>query len=137
MKIVSACLAGVKCAYDGKDRLCPKVAALVRAGKALLICPEQLGGLSTPRPPAERVEEKVLTASGEDVTAFFRRGVAEAVALARLVGAEEAILKARSPMCGSGEIYDGTFSRTLKKGDGCLAQALKKEKITVRTEEDL
>ncbi len=138
MKIVSACLAGVRCGYDGEARKCPKVVRLVRAGKAVPVCPEQLGGLSTPRPASERQRDgRVVTVDGIDVTAQFARGAKEAVRLAELIGCEEAIVKARSPMCGSGRIYDGSFSQTLIDGDGVFVGELKKRGVKVLTDEEI
>ena len=88
------------------------------------VCPEQLGGLPTPRTPSERVGEKVLARDGTDVTCAFARGAMEALRLARLTGARLALLKARSPSCGSGEIYDGSFTGRTVPGNGVAAQAL-------------
>lgn len=136
MKIVSACLAGMNCRYDGGSNPCEYVIDVVRKGEAIPICPEQLGGLTTPRPPAEQKDNKVLTVNGEDVTAAFEKGAEEGLNLAKLVCCDEAILKARSPSCGSGKVYNGTFSKTLTDGDGVFAGLLKKYGIRVKTEED-
>lgn len=139
--LVSACLAGVRCRYDGGD--CPddEVLALVRQGRALPVCPEQLGGLPTPRVPAEVVGgdggdviaglAKVVTREGRDVTDAYLRGARETVRLARETGASRAILKARSPSCGAGTIYDGTFSRRTRPGDGVAAVLLKQAGLDV------
>lgn len=137
MKIVSACLTGVRCRYDGKVKPCRKVVALVRQGKAIPVCPEQLGGLSTPRPPAEQKERKVFTKEGKDVTKAFKSGAKEGLKIAKLVGCKVAILKSKSPSCGSGKVYDGTFSGTLIDGDGVFVALLKKNGIKVLTEEGL
>jgi len=131
MIIVSACLAGIRCALDGKDRACEKVIELVREGKAIPLCPEQLGGLPTPRPAAEKRGERVYRKDGSDVTEEFRRGAEEVLRIAKLVNAEEAIMKARSPSCGSGKIYDGTFQGILIDGDGVCAKLLKENGIIV------
>src|SRR5512136_2016262 len=99
MIIVSACLAGVACRYDGGAKPCAAVICLVAEGQAIPVCPEQLGGLPTPRLPAEQVGDRVIRKDGMDVTAEFERGAQEALKVARLVGAKTAILKARSPSC--------------------------------------
>ncbi len=113
----------------------------------MLVCPEEDGGLGTPRPPAEIVggdghavlegRARVLTRSGRDVTDAYVRGAEIALEAARREGAETAILKARSPSCGKGCIYDGTFSRTAASGDGVTAALLARDGITVLTEEEL
>ena len=135
MKIVSACLAGVCCRYDGEVRPCEAIVAMVRRGEAIPVCPEQLGGLPTPRVGAERCGSKVINMNGDDVTAQFERGAAEGLRIAQLVGCTEAILKAKSPSCGCGKVYDGSFSRTLIDGDGVFAALLKKNGIKIVTEE--
>jgi uncharacterized protein YbbK (DUF523 family) len=101
------------------------------------ICPEACGGLPTPRPAAERRGDRVVTANGDDVTDAYARGAAAAVELAHAVGAREAVLKARSPSCGSARVYDGTFTRTLRDGEGVTAAALRAAGVEVRSEEDL
>ena len=121
--LVSACLLGCPCRYDGASKPCPAVLALAERHELVPVCPEQLGGLPTPRPPAERREDRVVTQSG-DVTEQYRRGAAEAVRLARLLRCDGAVLKEKSPSCGRGAIYDGTFTRTLTAGDGVTAEAL-------------
>ncbi len=136
MILVSACLAGEPCRYNGLGFTCPAVAALVTAGKALAVCPELLGGLSTPRPPAEIFVDRVLTVVGEDVTAAYHEGAQLALKLARQAGCRTAILKARSPSCGCGQIYDGSFSGRLIPGDGVFVALLKQAGIVVQTEED-
>ena len=120
--LVSACLLGCPCRYDGAAKPCPAVLALAERHELVPVCPEQLGGLPTPRPPAERRGDRVVTRSG-DVTEY-RRGAAEAVRLARLLGCDGAVLKEKSPSCGRGAVYDGTFTRTLTAGDGVTAEAL-------------
>ncbi len=137
MKIVSACLAGIKCGWDGKARPCQKVIELVKQGKAIPVCPEQLGGLTTPRNPAEQKNNKVFTKTGEDVTIQFERGAEEALKIALLTNCDKAIIKSKSPSCGSGKVYDGTFSRKLINGDGVFAKILKKNNIRVYSEDDI
>ncbi|WP_347357827.1 DUF523 domain-containing protein [Bdellovibrio sp.] len=131
MKIVSACLSGVHCRYDCKAQTRSSIEEMVQKGDAIPVCPEQLGGLPTPRPPAERIGDKVLTNKGIDVTAEYQRGAEEALRIAKLAGATEALLKSKSPMCGCGKIYDGTFSGNQKDGDGVFAELLKKNGIKV------
>lgn len=137
MKIVSACLAGVSCRYDGTSKPCQKVVDLVKAGEAVPVCPEQLGGLTTPRTPAEQKGGMVFTKDGRDVTREFERGASEALKIAKMIGCSEAILKARSPSCGSGMVYDGTFSGTLIEGDGVLTKLLRKSNIRVLNEDEI
>ena len=96
-----------------------------------------MGGLATPRPPAERLGDRVITREGADVTAQYAAGAQTAVQLARLLGCTQAVLKARSPSCGAGAIYDGTFTGTLVPGDGVTAAALQAAGVTVYTEEEL
>ena len=146
--VVSACLAGLATTHNGKAKPHPKVLELLRQGRAVLVCPEQLGGLPTPRAEAEiepggsgtkvlSGEARVLDSNGKDVTAQYLRGAREALRAARLSGAGAAILKARSPSCGSGLIYDGEFSGRLVEGEGVTAALLRKEGLTVLTEEEL
>lgn len=135
MRIVSACLAGVRCRWDGGSRPSKAVIGMVRKGEAIPVCPEQLGGLPTPRPAAEIMNGKAITTDGRNETREFRKGAEEALKIARLAGCKEAILKSKSPSCGSGEIYDGTFSGKLAKGDGITAALLKRNGIMVCTEE--
>ncbi len=137
MKIVSACLAGINCDYKGGSRQCPKVIEMIRNGKAIPVCPEQLGGLTTPRTPAEQKADKVITKDGADVTAQFEKGAQEGLKIAKLVNCTGAILKAKSPSCGSGKIYDGTFSKTLIDGDGTFAKLLKENGIEVLIEDEI
>ncbi|HPR16778.1 MAG TPA: DUF523 domain-containing protein [Candidatus Cloacimonadota bacterium] len=136
MIIVSACLAGVCCKYDGGHNQNEKVVELVKQGLAIPVCPEQLGGLSTPRDASEIIGERVLSIHKIDVTDKFAKGAAEALKLAQLTGCKKAILKQRSPSCGYGQIYDGTFSGTVKEGNGITAALLSKNGIEIFTEED-
>ena len=138
MKIlVSACLLGVPCRYDGQSKTDPRVLALRDRHELIPICPEQLGGLSTPRAPSECRGERVIDENGQDNTKAFRRGAEYAALISRTLGAEAAVLKAKSPSCGLGRIYDGTFSGTLTEGSGVTAQALLAAGIPVYTENDL
>ena len=135
--LVSACLLGVACRYDGKSKPHPAVLALQETHQLIPVCGEIFGGLPTPRTPAERVGDRVLTEDGRDVTAEYRRGAEQVLALARRMGCTAALLKARSPACGSGEIYDGSFTRTLTAGDGVTAELLKQNGIAVFGESQL
>ncbi len=135
--IVSACLAGLETNYLGEAWPHPEVVRLVREGKAIPMCPEQLGGLTTPRAPAERRGDGVVTKDGRDVTAQFVKGAEEAAKLVALTGAGRVILKARSPSCGVGCTYDGTFSETFIDSDGVTAEILRKLDVELLTEEDL
>ena len=136
MKIVSACLAGINCAYDGRHRRYQKVVELVQKGEAIPVCPEQLGGLPTPRTPSERKGPKVINKDGLDVTQNFQKGAREALKIAQMVNWDCAILKARSPACGYVKIYDGSFTNTLIQGNGIFAELLSKKGIKIYTEED-
>lgn len=145
--LVSACLAGRACRFDGTASLDDAVGRLVAEGRAILVCPEADGGLGTPRPPAEIVggtgrdviegRARVVTESGADVTDAYLRGAHIALAAARRGGAETAILKARSPSCGKGRVYDGSFSRSLTDGDGVTAALLEASGIEVVTDEEV
>ena len=137
MKIVSACLAGINCTYRGDSNSNKKIIEMVEKGEAIPVCPEQLGGLPTPRIASEGKENKVFNKEGKDVTLEFNNGAKEALKIAKMINCKEAILKARSPSCGCGEIYDGTFSKKLIKGDGVFTKLLKENKIIVRTEEEI
>ncbi len=134
--LVSACLAGRCCRYDGKANTVPEIARLAAEGLCLPVCPEVLGGLPVPRTPCEIRGGKVLTKEGLDCTEAFARGAREALRLAKEAGLTAAVLKSRSPSCGAGRIYDGTFSRRLTDGDGLLAALLKKEGFLLCTEEN-
>ncbi|PIK16091.1 DUF523 domain-containing protein [Halobacteriovorax sp. JY17] len=129
--IVSACLAGLNCRYDGDNKRREDIVEMVKRGEAIPVCPEQLGGLSTPREPAEAVEEKVLTINGRDVTFEYSRGADEAFLITQMSGATEALLKSKSPMCGVGSVYDGSFTGTMKNDDGIFTKLLKKAGIKV------
>lgn len=135
--LISACLLGVCCRYDGESKPIMQTVALMERYHLIPVCPEQLGGLSTPREPSERQDGAVRTKSGTDVTAQYRRGAEQALHLARLYGCRAAVLKEHSPSCGSGEIYDGTFSGRLMPGDGVTAALLKENGIAVYGESEI
>ena len=137
MKIlISACLLGACCRYDGASKAHPLAALLAERHTLVPVCPEQLGGLPTPRPPAERRGGRVVTQSG-DVTEQYLRGAEETLKLCKLLGCEAAVLKERSPSCGRGQVYDGTFSGTLTAGDGVTAELLAAHGIPVYGESQI
>ena len=133
MILDSACLAGVNCRYDGQNKEKNEILELIKKGEAIAVCPEQLGGLPTPRPPAEIQGDKVLTIDGHDVTFNYNTGALEALKLAELYNCDEAWLKSKSPMCGHGEIYDGNFKGKTTQGEGVLAKLLIAKGIKVRS----
>jgi len=131
MVIVSACLAGVECRYDCASKINQKIIELVEQGKAIPVCPEQLGGLPTPRTPAERLNQKVITKLGDDITSNYENGAEEVIKLIKLCEIDEVYLKDKSPMCGVSEIYNGTFSGKTVKGQGVLTEKLIKMNIKI------
>ncbi|MDD5935392.1 MAG: DUF523 domain-containing protein [Clostridiales bacterium] len=135
--LISGCLLGINCRYDGKGNLIPEISELLKKHNLIPVCPEQLGGLVTPREAAEIRNGRVVTKSGIDITEEFTKGALEVLRLAKLYGCTVAILKERSPSCGSNCRYDGTFSGTLIAGDGITAELLKENGITVYGESDL
>ena len=142
MKIlVSACLLGVCCRYDGSGGSCAPLKSLKEKHQLIPVCPEVYGGLPTPRPPAEISGGRVKTREGADVTEAYERGAREALRLARYFGCRAAILKGRSPACGYGWIHDGGFAGGMTEGNGVMAELLAKEGIRViedtRTQEIL
>ena len=151
LKLVSACLLGIACRFDGQGCPAPELHGPAVRGEVVPVCPEVLGGLSTPRPPAEIEnaaagldghavldgQTRVLRSDGVDVTAQFIQGAQATLTLARQLGIRQAILKARSPSCGSGWIHEGKFAGTLVLGDGVAAALLKRNGIQVVSEADL
>ena len=143
MIIVSACLAGVDCKYNGKSNFNKSVADMVSRGEAIPVCPEQLGGCPTPRPCCEIAggtgadvingKAKVITQEGKDMTNEFLKGAREVLKIAKLSGANKAILKAKSPSCGYSAVYDGTFSGKLIEGNGVTAELLLNNGIEVHS----
>ncbi|MDQ7772623.1 MAG: DUF523 domain-containing protein [Elusimicrobiales bacterium] len=132
--LVSACLLGVRCRYDGGEEYLPEVARLMERYDLVAVCPEALGGMPAPRTPAEIRGARVVSIDGEDRTEKFRLGAERALELARKFGARKALLKSRSPSCGSGRVYDGTFSGNLAPGKGVAAALLEEEGIEVFSE---
>lgn len=134
--VVSACLAGFSCRYDAKANTVPFIQELYRKKFALPVCPECLGGLSIPRVPCEIRGNRVISKQGIDCTNAYWKGSFLALHYARLCGAKMAILKAKSPSCGVGQIYDGTFTKTLIAGNGIFAGLLIANHFFVCTEKD-
>ncbi len=134
--VVSQCLLGISCRYDGKSKPCEAVLRLAESNSLIPVCPEQMGGLTTPRKPSERVEGRVLMNDGTDVTENYRRGAEAALRVAELNRADCVILKSKSPACGKGMIYDGSFSGTLRAGNGVAAQLLIDSGFEVISDED-
>ena len=139
MKIlVSACLLGVPCRYDGKSKPCEAVLRLQERHELIPVCPEVMGGLPTPRIPSEcQRDGRVVNRAGVDVTAEYQAGAAAVLEIAKTSGCEVAILKERSPACGKGLIYDGSFSKTLIQGNGVCAACLMENGIRVLGESEL
>ena len=132
--VVSACLLGERCRYDGASKPIEQVGLLAEKYALVPVCPEQLGGLPTPRVPAERCKDRVLTRDGRDVTDNYIRGAQEALRIARITGCKIALLKAKSPSCGCGRIYDGTHTGILTDGNGVTAELLLQNGLSVYTE---
>lgn len=137
--LVSACLLGICCRYDGKEKANEAVLELLNRDDIILIpvCPEQWGGLQTPRLPSERKDGGVFNCQGGNVTEQYERGASQTLKAAKLYGCNLAILKERSPSCGKGRIYDGTFTGTLKDGHGVTAELLLDHGLQVLGESEL
>lgn len=134
--VVSACLAGIPCRFDGRHNLHQPVADLVRRGLAIPACPESLADLPIPRAPCEWRDGRVVSRDGADITEAFQLGARRALEIALRSGCDRAILKAKSPSCGVGRIHDGTFSGTLRDGDGLWAALLRRHGLILLTEKD-
>ncbi len=141
MIFVSACLAGINCKYSGGNNFNQKIFEMVKEGKAIPICPEQLGGLETPRNPAEIKNidgvQHVIDNQGNDLTKKFELGAKEVLRFAKQLGVEKVILQPRSPSCGVGKIYSGNFDGKLVKGNGILTELCKQEGIETINSEDI
>ncbi len=136
--LVSACLLGIPCRYDGKSKPCKEVTGLAQTHCLIPVCPEGLGGLPTPREPAEiQTDGQVVNRAGEDVSRQYANGAEEALHIAQERGCILAILKEKSPSCGSGRIYDGSFSHSLTDGDGICTALLRANGIRVIGESEL
>lgn len=129
--LVSACLLGINCRYDGNSKFIEELKTLKEKHNLIPICPEIYGGMKTPRQPSEIIDNKVLSKTGEDVTDYFTKGADETLKLAKFFDCQLAILKERSPSCGYGKIYDGSFSGILVDGNGLTADLLAKNGITI------
>jgi len=134
--LVSACFLGINCKYDGTSNKNEKILKLAKDFILIPVCPEILGGLPIPREPAEQKGKRVITKSGKDATKYFEKGAKEVLKICKILKIKKAILKQKSPSCGCGKIYDGTFSGKLIKGEGATTKLLKKNKIKVFTEEN-
>ncbi|MBO5789204.1 MAG: DUF523 domain-containing protein [Clostridia bacterium] len=135
--LCSACLLGEPCRYDGKSVPSKEVLALAPYAEFIPICPERDGGMNTPRLPSERCGERVINTAGEDNTTYFQKGAELAEQTGEAHGCRIAILKEKSPSCGTHFIYDGTFSRTLKEGEGICAERLRKAGFVLFCETEL
>ena len=135
--LISACLLGLPCRYDGKEGTALDVEKLRERYNLIPVCPEIFGGLETPRSPSERVGKRVIMKSGRDVTENFSRGAHAALRLCEIFNCKAAILKERSPSCGSKGIYDGSFSGTLTDGLGVTAEYLLNNGIKVLGESEI
>ena len=135
--LVSSCLLGCACRYKGDDCKNEKILELAKEHILLGVCPEQMGGLETPRDPSEIVGDKVLSCAGRDVTAQYQKGAEASLYLAKLNHVDFAILKAKSPSCGKGLIYDGTFTGNKIPGNGVTVSLLLENDIPVYTEDEL
>lgn len=137
---VSACLMGINCKYNGGNNLNPAVTEFLKDKKYITICPETTGGLSCPRAASEIIKDsypvKVITEEGTDVTENFERGAAEESERMKKAGCNHAILKSKSPSCGVGMVYDGTFTGKLTYGNGITAELFLKNGIKCITEKD-
>lgn len=134
--LVSACLLGENCKYNGGNNYNKDVCALAEKYELIPVCPETAGGLKSPRNPAEICGKKVIMSDGTDVTAEFEKGAVLTLETALNMGCKKALLKANSPSCGSKTVYDGTFSKTLIHGEGIAAKLLKEKGIVIFTEDE-
>ncbi len=135
--IVSGCLLGCDCRYKGDNCRCDELFDLAKDHTLIPVCPEQLGGLSTPRDPAEIVGDKVISNHGKDVTYEYNKGAELALYIANVNNADAVVFKANSPSCGKGIIYDGTFTGNKTEGNGIAAELFLKEGFSVFTENDI
>ena len=137
--LISACLAGINCKFNGENNLLDRgiLDEISKKYHLLFVCPEVFGGLNTPREPAEMKDGLVVTKTAKDVSENFKFGAEICLKIAKLNSCKKAILKARSPSCGSGQIYDGSFSKKLIFGDGVAAKLLKENEILVFSEDEI
>ena len=135
--LISSCLLGNNCRYDGKSNKLEKLNKLKQYYELVPVCPEVDGGLPTPRVPSEIKNNKVINKENEDNTSYFKKGAEIALSICQEQNITKALLKSKSPSCGSNKIYDGTFTNTIIDGDGVTAKLLKENKIQVFTENDI
>lgn len=135
--LISACLLGIPCRYDGRSVKGVDIELLSKKFNLIPVCPEIYGGLPTPRTPSERVGEKTLMKDGRDVTENYLRGAEAAYALCQSLGCTLALLKERSPSCGKNKIYDGSFTGTLIDGEGVTAEYLRERGIKIFGESEI
>lgn len=135
--LISACLLGEPCRYDGKSKPLHHLHKLKTRYDLVAVCPEVLGGLKTPRPPCERIGDKVMTKEGKDFTFAYQKGAEKVLAIAKKEGCQRALLKEKSPSCGVNYRYDGTFTKRVVKGSGLTTDLLKKEGLKVFSETSL
>ena len=129
--LVSSCLLGLNCKYDGGNNYSNEIDEFLKDYDVIPICPEIMGGLPTPRIASERLGDKVITKDGQDVTKQFKKGAEECLYLAKKYNIKKALLKLRSPSCGRKQIYDGTFTHTVIEGNGVTAELLEKNGIEI------
>ena len=136
--LISACLLGVNCKYSGDNNYNKELIDKLNEQYDLIpICPEIMGGLSTPRNPAEIRDGKVFNNQGDEVTKDFQKGAEEALKIAKILNVNKAILKSKSPSCGKGLIYDGKFNNKLIEGNGITTDLLLKNKIQVISDKEI
>ena len=135
--LVSACLLGVACRYDGKSKPNEDVIKLMEIHNLIPFCPEIYGGLPTPRHPSEIVADKVLNKIDEDVTGQYKKGAEEALRIAKMYKCQYAILKEKSPSCGKGKIHNGNFDGGYIEGNGITAQLFIENGITILGESEI
>ncbi len=135
--LISACLMGYATRYDGRDNLVQDIDELINLVQLIPICPEVQGGLPTPRPPCEQRGSTIISNRGEEMTEYFERGAQEALGIAKRFSCQMALLKERSPSCGSNGIYDGTFTKTVIPGKGVCARVLEESGIRVYGESEI
>ncbi|WP_455685008.1 DUF523 domain-containing protein [Thomasclavelia sp.] len=134
---VSSCLAGVRCTFRGEHNLIEVIKEMVARKEAVMICPEVLGGMSIPRNPCEIRNDKVIDITGEDKTMEYKLGAKRSLEILKKYDIDVVLLKAYSPSCGKNKIYDGSFTHTLKDGDGITCQLLEKNGIIVFNENEI
>ena len=134
--VVSACLVGKPCRYDGLSKAREPIVQLARESRCVFVCPEVMGGLPIPRCPCEIRGNAVISSEGRDCNREYELGARLSLEAAEREGCRIAVLKARSPSCGAGRVYDGSFTHTLRDGDGVFAALLRSRGFTIFTEEN-